>query len=1030
MLLRPRSAGLLAALLVVAPSGAFAQTAPSASSGEAVKLESFTVTGSNIKRLDQENVLPVTVIDKAAMEARDATTPVQLLTALPQITNVPLNESTAGGANTRGDNANVNLRGIGSGNTLVLINGRRVAPHPATSPDAGALSFSVNVNQLPTQGVDRIDVLRDGASAIYGSDAVAGVINYVTRREFTGTEVRFRTTVPEAGGGETYSSSIAFGTNFAGGKGHWVTTFDVLRRESLFMSERDYSARADHFLEAPAPFNVAGSAFDGRSATSIWPSFRRGAAAASGTTNYFRPVNGTPTLTTVAPTRTSAPEYYLNVNTYQNLGQTWSERLNWFNSFEYHLNDKITAFADVSFYHADTQLMRQPLPFNAPSADKIATISVDNPFNPYGSRFYHVTGAPNADGTARLVGTPTALTLLSHTIVDAGPETIDVSSGLYRVVAGLRGTIFDDWSWESAGLYTRAYVTDLSTNAIRESLFAAALGRTDKTAYNPFGYTFKVANGAVVADQPYTNPQSVMDTFIEKWWRNGYSAIASGDVRAAGPIFTYLDNTVSLAAGAEFRKEQFKDHRPPYAGTNPAGSGLDENDNDFVQASPKPDSSGDRTVTSGYAEVVVPVIQSARQILLVNSLELTSSVRHERYSDFGNTTNPKFGVNWKPYRGMMIRASYNEGFTAPNLPTLYAPNQFTVDSPPGQVDPYRNPVTAEGNYVQRNYSNGNPNLKPVTSEGTSVGVVLEVPKVKGLTLTADYWQIDQANVIGSFSASQILNSDAALLNAYVQSQLAAGKTIDQIDLGSGTANYKGDPGITRFAVSAQDTATFAAYNTGKPAAQQRAVVGRILARTAAYQNLAKGRAAGVDFGFIYQIPWTDYGRFAVSSDWTYLIESYQLRDIGAGAAPLYIERLNVDGTTRVRGNTNLTWQKGLWRAGVSAYYIGKYADSSATTTAATYTSLGEPTYLSKQFDSGSYLYRYVVEDSISFNAFAAYRIPKSNHKWLSDVSVRLGVVNLTDEQPPLTSGAFGFSSSVHANLFPGRTWTLDVSKHF
>ncbi|MBA3850316.1 MAG: hypothetical protein C0502_10045, partial [Opitutus sp.] len=228
----------------------------------------------------------------------------------------------------------------------------------------------------------------------------------------------------------------------------------------------------------------------------------------------------------------------------------------------------------------------------------------------------------------------------------------------------------------------------------------------------------------------------------------------------------------------------------------------------------------------------------------------------------------------------------------------------------------------------------------------------------------------------------------------------------------------------------QDIATFAAYNAGRPAAQQRAVVGRILARTAAYQNLAKGRAAGVDFGFSYQIPWTDYGRFALSSEWTYLIESYQLRNIGANAAPLYIERLNVDGATRVRGNANLTWSKGLWRAGLSAYYIGKYADSGATTTAANYTSLGEPGYLSKQFDSGNYLYRYVVEDTISMNTFVSYRIPKSNRKWLSDASVRLGIVNFTAEKPPLTSGAFGFSSSVYAHLFPGRTWTLDVSKRF
>ena len=173
-------AALCLATLALLPAAAFGQAVnpgPAAKADDPVKLEAFTVTGSNFKRLDQEKVLPVTVFNKELMEVRNALTPVELLTALPQITNVPLNESANGGANSRGDNANVNLRGIGAGNTLVLLNGRRVAPHPVTSNDGGVPAFYANVNQLPTQGIERIDVLREGASSIYGSDAVAGVIN-------------------------------------------------------------------------------------------------------------------------------------------------------------------------------------------------------------------------------------------------------------------------------------------------------------------------------------------------------------------------------------------------------------------------------------------------------------------------------------------------------------------------------------------------------------------------------------------------------------------------------------------------------------------------------------------------------------------------------------------------------------------------------------------------------------------------------------------------------------------------------------
>ncbi|MFI5335369.1 MAG: TonB-dependent receptor domain-containing protein, partial [Opitutales bacterium] len=1018
------------ALLAAAafPAGLSAQTvaadAPPAKE-ESVKLEAFTVTGSNIKRLDQENVLPVTLIDRDALTLRDASTPVELLTMLPSNTSVPLNETTAGGANARGDNANVNLRGIGSSNTLILINGRRTAPNPMASADgSGMLAFSVNVNQLPNQGIDHIDVLRDGASSIYGSDAVAGVINYITQKNFLGTEVHTRVAMPEHGAGRSYEGAITYGREFADGKGRWVSTFDFLHREPIYLSERDFTVSADHSAQAPAPFNVAGSVFDGRSTTSTYPSFRVGTGTA---TNYFRLVNGTPALTSVAPTRAANPEYYLNGNAYSDLGQDRTNRANWFNTVEYDLTSRITAFADLSFYRAVTSFARIPLPFNAPSADSLATISADNPFNPYGSSFYSPTGAPNADGTPRLTGTPKALTLLTHTLQDNGQEHVQVTNTLSRMVGGLRGKIGNDWSWETGALYTRDAATDISKNAVRESLFDAALLRTDKTAYNPFGYTFKVANGAVVADQPYTNPQSVINTFVDQWERNGFSSIGSLDLRAAGPLFHYWGNTVSLAAGAEYRKEEFIDHRPPFAGLNPASSGLNPLDNDFIQASPKPDSAGDRTVASAYAETVVPVVSPSKHFPLVYSFEATGSARFEHYSDFGNTTRPKVGVNWKPFRGLMIRGSFNEGFSAPTLPTLYAPSQYTVDSAPGQVDAYRNPVVP-GAYVMKNYTMGNPNLKPVTAIGKSCGFVLDVPRVKGLTLSADYWQIDQENVISTYSTPQILNSDAALLNAYVQQQLAAGQSVNSIDLGSGTANYKGDPGVTRFPVSANDIAAFAAYNAAHPTAPLP-VVGPIAARSTAYQNLAKGYASGVDLNLTYQLPALPLGRFALNMDWNYLIQTYQIRNI-SGAAPLFIERMNVDGTTRWRGTSGITWTKGHWHAGLSAYYIGPYADSAATTTAALYTSLGAPAYLSKQFDSGGYLYRYVVSDTITYNTFASYHFPASANRWLRNTTVRVGIVNLTDKVPPLASGAFGYSTAVYGNLFAGRTWTLELTRHF
>ncbi len=1012
-----------------APAGS-ATAQAGAGKDDVLRLEAFSVTGTNIKRLDQEKVLPVTVFNVELIEARNALTPVEMLTALPQVTNVPLNETQNGGANSRGDNANINLRGVGAGNTLVLLNGRRIAPHPITSNDGGVPAFYANVNQLPTQGIERIDVLRDGASAIYGSDAVAGVINYVSRRDFRGTELRTRFGVPEHGDGRSLQATLTHGRDFARGRGRWLSTYDYFRREAIPFSSRSFTRSANHTDQAPPGFNALGGSFDGRSAVSVFPSFRVGTST---TATFFRPINGNLTFTTSSPTasvaaRAASPEFFTNTNEYQTVGHNKSDRHNWFNNVEFDLTDRVTAFADFSLYHSTSHLLRQPVQLNAPGSDQFAPMSVDNPFNPYGSRFYHPTGAPNADGTARLTGTPQSITMVSVLLRELGAESIQVHSGVYRGVAGLRGKFLDGWTWESAALYTQAYTSDVSSNAARESLFQRALMRTDATAFNPFGSTFRVANGAVVPDRPYTNPRSVLDSFSQIWRHDGFSAIASLDVRASGPLFRLWGNTVSLATGAEYRFEDFEDRRPAYVGSNPPGVGLNVDDNDYLVASYAPDSAGDRTIYSAYAETIVPLVAPQRKLPLVHSLELSGSARYENYSDFGTTVRPKAGLNWKPYSGLMVRASFNKGFSAPNLPTLYAPTRFIVDSAPGLIDTYRNDTIGNARYVMKRFSTGNLDLKPVNSTGKSFGLVLEVPKVKGLSVTADYWEIDQTNVIGSFSDNQLFNSDAAKLNAFTQAQLAAGRNINQIDAGSGTANYQGDPGIKRLPPTPADIAAFAAYNASRPASQQAAVVGVIESRNIKFQNLAKGFASGIDLSLNYQVPTLPIGRFTLSSDWSYAIQSYQLRDV-PGAAPAFIERLGVDGTTRWRGSNSINWRKGNWSAGVSGYYTGRFADT-ASVTAATYEALGRPSYISKQFDSGGYLYRFVIRDIVTFNTNLSYRFTAEAPKLLRRTSVKLGVVNLTDREPPLASGAFGYSASVHGSLLPGRTWTLELVRQF
>jgi outer membrane cobalamin receptor len=175
--------------LLAAPQDGDGETrATGSTTADDSALTTVVVTGSNIRRTDLESVVPVTVIDQSAIEVRNASLPVELLTSLPSVVNLPENETRLGSSGARGDNANLNLRNMGATATLILVNGRRMAINPMTA----GLSQAVNVNQLPTFGVERIEVLRDGASSIYGSDAVGGVINYILKRDFDGIEATLR----------------------------------------------------------------------------------------------------------------------------------------------------------------------------------------------------------------------------------------------------------------------------------------------------------------------------------------------------------------------------------------------------------------------------------------------------------------------------------------------------------------------------------------------------------------------------------------------------------------------------------------------------------------------------------------------------------------------------------------------------------------------------------------------------------------------------------------------------------------------
>jgi len=1042
------------ALLLFVPTFALAQTVAPApaeptTDTEVVRLDAFTVTGTNIRRLDVEKVLPVTVFNRDEIEVRDASQASDLLAALPQVTGMPGNETATLGATARGDNASIALRGLKSADTLILLNGRRIPAHGISQGEGGVPTLSVNSNQLPNRGLERVEVLRDGASSIYGTDAVAGVINYITRRDFVGTELQLRYAQTEIGDGKELRATLTHGLNFANGRGQAQVVLDVYDRAAIFARNRAFMVESDHTGRAPAPWNVStNTQFNARSATSEFGNYNVGTVNASGVFSATRPAGIPASLAAASglfflvPTesggvgfRTTTPPrdgvtntYYWNNNAYRVL-QPESTRTNVFFSMDYELSDRVSAFADLSLYRAISTTYREPASITL-STDGEFLVPATNPWNPFGTRFWHPTGAPNADGTPRLTGTPGTVRISNKRLTDLPDRIAEIDNRVLRGVAGLRGKWGESWQWESAVLRADNKVTDEESNTPRESLFRPTLDRTDPaTAFNPFGRTFAVQGGTLVVTGDYRNSTALIDSFMDTFVRLGRTGLSSVDFSANGELWEiWGGNTISAAFGGEYRYETYLDFRPPYAGLNPPGSGLNPESNDFMNFSPNSDTNGNRHVSALYLETRLPLVGKNFQLPLVQELELTASVRYEDYTDFGDTAKPKLGVSWRPFGRVFVRASYNEGFRAPNLAQLFTGTLIRTVT--GSNDTYRSPVTGlptDGPSNRRSVASGNLNLQPEQSVGKSAGVVVEVPLLKGLTLGVDYWEIRQKDVIAS---SGSIADDLAALLAATQTALAAGQSINNIDLGSGTAAYLGAPAVVRLPVTQADRDFFAAYNATRTPGNQRAVVGAIDFLRTSYFNRAQQFVNGFDFDATYRLPRTSLGNFTASTSWSYLQDFHAYNNATASRTDLrWTNSAAVGGASpKWRGNVSLTWRQKQWGAGVAAYYTGNYSDAGATTTAAIYESLGQPGYIAPVFTNGTTVYRYVVSSSTTYNAYLSYRIRAKQHSWLDQTSVRLGVINAFDRIPPLSSDSRGYDPSLYNQMARGRSWSLQLTK--
>ncbi|MBA4138722.1 MAG: hypothetical protein C0518_15560 [Opitutus sp.] len=731
--------GALLAVLTATPG--FAQQTPPATENETVTLQSFEVTGSRIRRVDAETPSPVVRITQESLQNTGFSTVDDALRALPFNTGAAITPISSGNGFASGTST-VNFRGLGNNNTLVLINGRRAAP-------SGAGSFNgfqsvVDLRQIPTSAIESVEIVKDGASAIYGSDAVAGVLNIKLKRDYTGVgvDVSFGNTF----GADSFERSAFIIAGATTGKTSLTAMADFYQRNAIKDVDYSWSRTADlrankngtGQIETDASGTVI-TGVDWRS-SSTFPA-RFFIPGTNTIMTYLNPTTDPTPTSAVAPSRaTGAGWYDFQQDTFllpsqQNYG--FSLYLN------HEFSDKLSGFAEVFYRRVEAVNGAAASPFTG--TDRGAgtngrlLVPASNPYNPYGTRYFGNAGQ--------------AIELSTLRLVNAGLRVRDTASDYPRLLAGLKGELGGDWNWSASAMYAQGTFFDSAPGTAFDSRVQEALNGViinGQTRYlNPFG-----AEDPLITDYySGTNPTRT------KFTGNMY------DLTASGSLFEMPAGNVGLAVGTEFRKESITDIRT-----------LENENGNVVGGSEGFGFTGKRNVTSFYAELSVP---------LLKQLEMQLAARHEDYSDFGTTTKPKVAVAYRPTKWLMFRGSYSESFRAPDLQFLYSAGSVSFTS--GAVFDPRRPDQPSAQL--KTLGRGNPALQPEETETLSFGTVFEIPKgpLKGVAFDVGYFKFDQSSLITRDSAQFTLTNELTLPAGRVvrkpltPAEIAAGITVGTID---------------------------------------------------------------------------------------------------------------------------------------------------------------------------------------------------------------------------------------------------------
>ena len=952
------------------------------------EVEEVVVVGSQIKGAKITGALPVSIVSGLDIEATGVDSGDDLLEHIAEQGQNYFNEAedASGGVNaSRGDVGAYNLRNLGVGNTLTLLNGRRLVNSPGYQTELIGGDYvpttSVNSNLIPVTGIERLEILRDGASAVYGADAVAGVINNVLQDDYEGLSVTARVGGYDHFGAQDTKVTAKWGSFFNDGDTNVSVFFDHYDRENINAQEDPRWGAGDHrpFVDDDSPWKtstsfrnlsshslygqfdmVSSSEHKGESYDHLWTDsngefeiFPLGDAKC---TNRGHPLFDTGYGTCIAQDGNGAlrSNFWGPTDVRSELVRT-----NIVMFVNHDMDNGMESFTEFAYYESDSDRTAHASYAFSSSKHRIG------PDNYYLNQLkVDVDGVPTAIFAGKEL-------YIDNYRYEEKQRLVNVQKETYRFLQGFRGTR-GDWDWEAAYVNSKATSDDVTSNRMSNNLLKEALYDSTPAAYNPFS----------------AGVNSNIERTLIDVYRKGESELTMIDFKMSNPN---MWGDIGLLLGMEYRDEEMSDDRDPrldgtitytdYEGdTYPLVA-------DVLNSSPTGDVSGSRDVLSVFYELQIPV---------TDKINVQSALRHEDFSDYGDSTVGKLALGWEVTPWMDFRASVSSAFRAPNIiqvnektvvrsGTRYDRAAFQVNA----VQSVENVIDSDSRYTIQRMATGAENLEAEESDNTSFGLVLS--PTDNLIVTVDTWTIEKDKTIGLFGRENQTVNDMLLRFA------------------NGTNNcstFAGDPLVVREAPDEGDAAGFAAAGV--------CPFGDIKYIKNEYTNMAKRTVEGTDVGVYYNVE-SDYGDFDIRYIGTFL-DKFEQKASGefarlqaekdAGNIPASIplkgfgDLLEKDGIYDNKHTVRVSWDKGPYRVSLSGLKKGSFVQTSLGTQG------GVP---------------YLIPSMTTLNLTMSYDFALKDH----NARIRFAVKNLEDERAPTADRYYGYYADAHQDY--GRNYYVDFT---